>query len=124
MQRELGCVRIDRKINDVEAFQVCVDILKAGNILVVFPSGHLDKYGTMDEFKGGAALMAILANVPIYPDYLGKRTSKCGRNPVYLGKKIDVNSIRQSDRLNRKDLDNVSSILYQRVKELEDSIHE
>lgn len=122
--RELGCVRIDRHINDIEAFQTCVDILKAGNLLVVFPSGHLDKYGTMDEFKGGAALMAINANVPIYPVYLGKRTSKCGRNPVYLGKKIDVNSIRQSNKLNRKDLDNVSSILYNTVKELEESINE
>ena len=122
--RELGCVRVDRQKNDVEALQKCVDILKAGNLLVVFPSGHLDQYGTMDEFKGGAALMAVMANVPIYTVYLGKRTSKCGRNPVFLGKKIDVNSIRQSNKLNRKDLDNISLALYQDVKRLEDIVNE
>ena len=115
----LGVVRIDRYKNDSEGFEKCLDILKAGNLLVVFPTGHIDKYGTIDDFKSGASLMAIMANVPIYPVYLGKRTSKCGRNPVYLGEKIDVNSLRTSTRINRKDLDNISNVLYDNIKELE-----
>ena len=116
---QLGCVRVDRKINDYDAFQVCLDILKAGNLLVVYPTGHIDKYGTIDEFKGGAALMSLMANVPIYPIYLAKRTSKCGRNPVYLGEKIDVNKLRTTDRVTPKDVNNISLVLYDKIKELE-----
>jgi 1-acyl-sn-glycerol-3-phosphate acyltransferase len=116
---QLGCVRIDRHINDFDAFQKCVDILKAGNLLVVFPAGHIDEYGTIDEFKGGAALMAVKANVPIYPMYLGKRTSKCGRNPVYLGEKIDIETLRTSDRVNTGDLNRISEVLYCSIKSLE-----
>ena len=122
--RELGCVRIDRQKNDTDAINKCLDILKAGNLLVIFPSGHLDEYGSMDEFKGGAALMAMMANVPIYPVFLDKRTSKCGRNPVYLGKKIDVEKIRTKEKINRKDLDTVSKMLYDSVLELQKKAHE
>lgn len=117
--RQLGCVRVDRRINDFDAFQTCIDILKAGNLLVVFPTGHIDQYGTIDEFKGGAALMALMANVPIYPMYLAKRTSKCGRNPVYLGEKIDVNSIRKSDKISSRDINEISELLYDKIKILE-----
>jgi 1-acyl-sn-glycerol-3-phosphate acyltransferase len=116
---QLGCVRIDRNINDIDAMQKCLDIVKNGNLLVIFPSGHIDKYGTIDDFKGGAALMAIQANVPIYPLYLGPRTSKIGRNPVWLGEKIDIEKLRSHDRLNKEDLNNISQVLYQEVKRLE-----
>lgn len=117
---QLGCVRIDRHIHDIDALQTCLDIVKTGNLLVIFPSGHIDQYGTIDEFKGGAALMAVQANVPIYPLYLGPRTSKCGRNPVWLGKKIDVEKLRSGNRMNKQDLNTISEALYKEVKKLEE----
>lgn len=117
---QLGCVRVDRHINDIDAMQKCLDIVNNGNLLVIFPSGHIDKYGTIDEFKGGAALMAVSANVPIYPLYLGPRTSKCGRNPVWLGEKIDVSKLRTGSKLNKADLNNISQVLYNEIKKLEE----
>lgn len=116
---QLGCVRVDRRINDMEAIEKCLDIVRSGNLIVVFPSGHIDQYGQVDEFKGGAALMAMEAHVPIYPLYLGPRTSKLGRCPVWLGEKIDVEAIRTKDKLNKNDLNTISEILYKEIRKLE-----
>jgi len=86
----LGCIRVDRNINDIEAYQKILDILKAGNIVVIYGPGHID-VGENEEYKTGAALLAYKAGVPIYPVYIYKRKKASERFKVICGKRYDVN---------------------------------
>ena len=99
MLRQLGCIRIDRNIYDKEAIDLAADIVKAGNLVVVFASGHIDKEN-ISGFKAGASLVASRAGAPIYT-ILSKIEGK--KNYIYLGKKYSVLD-NNGKRLNSKNL--------------------
>lgn len=113
----VGCVKINRKINDVTAFKTCVNILKDDGALVIFPEGHLSKDGTIDSFKSGAVLMACLTNTPILPVYMKKRKNKFGRTHIYFGEPINFQTTNnQMPSLSQ--LDELSHQLYDAINEL------
>ena len=101
----------DRNIYDVSAMERAVDIVKAGNLLVVFASGHIDKENN-SQFKTGAAYIASRAGMPIYTVL----NRVCGKkNVIYLGKKYDTID-SNGKRIKSKDLkimmDNIHDELY------------
>ena len=110
MLRQLGCVRIDRNIYDKDAIDLATDIVKAGNLLVIFAQGHIDKTNSL-PFKSGAALVARAAKAPIYTvkiKPLGKK------NYIYLGSKYDT--VIDGNVLNSRDLK-------QKMNEIQEEIY-
>ncbi|MEE1043417.1 MAG: lysophospholipid acyltransferase family protein [Clostridia bacterium] len=66
MFKSMGCVPVDRGNNDIKAMKICLNILKNGNPLALFPEGtRFCKH--LDDVKSGALLFAIKAQVPIVP---------------------------------------------------------
>lgn len=86
----LGCIRVDRNINDIDAYQKILNVLKAGHIVVIFGPGHIDVDDNM-EYKEGATLLAIKAGVPIYPIYIRKREKASERFKIICGERYDIN---------------------------------
>jgi 1-acyl-sn-glycerol-3-phosphate acyltransferase len=58
---------VDREGDDKEAFRHAIDLLKAGELLTVFPEGGRSPDGTLQPFGRGAALIAARAGAPIIP---------------------------------------------------------
>ncbi len=54
----LGSVPIERGASDRRAFETCLDILKEGKALLVFPEGTRSPDGTLQPFEAGAARIA------------------------------------------------------------------
>lgn len=113
----LGCIRVDRNINDIKAYQQIIDILKAGHIVVIYGPGHIDKEDK-DEFKNGAALLAYKAGVPIYPIYIKKREKKSERFKLICGERYDINL--NGKRPNEETLSLISEELRNKVLQLRD----
>ena len=90
MMTKLGCIKINRNIDDVDAFKKCVAALNDGYPLLIFPEGHIVVDGKTESYKSGAALMATLTGAPILPVYIKKRTKWYRRTHLYLGDFIDV----------------------------------
>ena len=44
-----------------------IEILNANNVMAMFPEGTRSKTGELGEFKRGAAVIALRADVPIVP---------------------------------------------------------
>lgn len=65
----LGCVFIDRANlrQSVKAVQECVEVLKRGNSMVIFPEGTRSKGQVMGEFKKGSLRLVEKVDVPIVP---------------------------------------------------------
>jgi len=62
-----GGIPTDRHTNPVPAFKRCLDCLRSGFNVLIHPEGTVTKDGYMNEFKGGAAKLAIDADVDIIP---------------------------------------------------------
>jgi acyl carrier protein len=63
----LGGIPVDRSGNSVPAMKRCRDCLKDGYNVLIHPEGTRTLDGKMQEFKGGAARLAIDADAPIIP---------------------------------------------------------
>jgi 1-acyl-sn-glycerol-3-phosphate acyltransferase len=63
-----GCrhIPVDRN-NGGPAFDAAVEMLKAGELVGVYPEATISRSFEIKELKGGAARMAIAAGVPIVP---------------------------------------------------------
>ena len=58
---------VDREGDDKEAFRHAINLLKAGELLTVFPEGGRSPDGTLQPLGRGAALIAARAGAPIIP---------------------------------------------------------
>ncbi len=65
--RLCGCFPVDRDKQDKKAVRTAVQLLKAGNLLAIFPEGGRSPDGTLQQAGIGAALIANRAGVPIVP---------------------------------------------------------
>ncbi|MDR2589977.1 MAG: 1-acyl-sn-glycerol-3-phosphate acyltransferase [Oscillospiraceae bacterium] len=63
----LGGIPVDRRGNTVPAMQRALACIKDGYTMLIHPEGTRTLDGKIHEFKGGAAKLAIDANVPLIP---------------------------------------------------------
>lgn len=110
----LGCVFIDRANlrQSVKAVQQCVDVLKRGYSMVIFPEGTRSKSRQMGEFKKGSLRLVEKADVPIVPVTVNNTYSALEANnnrvagadvsvvispPIYYGKLSGEEQARIND---------------------------
>lgn len=65
--KSVGAFPVRRGRSDKGAVETGVELLKSGNMLIVYPEGHRSKNGIPLDFKPGVVLIAHLADVPIVP---------------------------------------------------------
>lgn len=119
--RGAGCIRIDRSITDNKAIKDCVNVLKDGNALSIFPQGGI---GDEDEkFKSGTALMASLAKVPMVPAYIKKRKNIFGRHQLVIGKPLLCSDVCSKKMPSVQDLEEITQVLYERYEGLKSYGH-
>lgn len=68
--RMVEAIPVDRGGRDLAATRAALRALEAGRILGVFPEGKIETSRQLLPFQTGVALMALKANVPVYPAYL------------------------------------------------------
>lgn len=66
---KMGCVFIDRSDmrQSIKAIQKCVEVVKGGQSMVIFPEGTRSKGPVMGEFKKGSLRLVEKAGVPVVP---------------------------------------------------------
>ena len=93
---KMGAFGVDRGNSDIGAIKTSIRSLRDGWKLMIFPEGTRVKEGEEVEAKGGAAMIAIRAGVPMQPVYIStnKRLFRKTKivfgpayEPVYTGKK-------------------------------------
>lgn len=63
----LGAFPIDRGAGDREALRRSLEILAAGEILLMFPEGHRQRDDAVHEFQPGVAMIALRSGAPVVP---------------------------------------------------------
>lgn len=110
---QAGCIKINRETMDLKAVQNCCDSLNNGNILLIFPEGHLHKNAELGEIHEGAAMIAQRSKTDIVPSYISYGKHWYNRTRIYLGKTIPV-----SEKKGIKGINEMTSQLNQALIEL------
>lgn len=66
----LGAYPIERGKGDVGALKKTLEMLSAGQKVLIFPDGHRNAEENPDNAKNGAALLACKSGVPVLPMYI------------------------------------------------------
>ena len=87
--RNLGMVPVDRGASDIAAMRICLDVLKEGGLLGIFPQGHRYKQDESRELQNGAALMALRSRVKVVPVHISAPLKAFRRTTVRFGEVFD-----------------------------------
>src|SRR5437763_9371957 len=68
--KTVEAIPVDRGGRDLAATRAALRALQAGRILGVFPEGKIETSRQLLPFQTGVAMMALKAQVPVYPAYL------------------------------------------------------
>jgi len=63
----VGGIPVERNGNTVPAMTRALECIKGGYTMLIFPEGTRSRDGKIHEFKGGAAKLAIDADLPLIP---------------------------------------------------------
>ena len=105
--RSLGAFPIKRGSRDKTAIENAAQVLRNGNLLVIFPEGTRSKSGNVGEFKPGALLIAHKAETPLVPVAIvaKKRYRLFGGIRIVFGKPLTVKDL-DMEQANSKELKN------------------
>lgn len=91
--RNLGMVPVDRGASDIAALRVCLDVLKEGGLLGIFPQGHRYKQDEKRELQSGAAMMALRSRATVIPVHVSAPMKAFRRTTVRFGAPIDLSDM-------------------------------
>jgi 1-acyl-sn-glycerol-3-phosphate acyltransferase len=106
--RVVGTIFIDRKKGAREnSLKGVTAQLKEGNSVILYPEGTRSPDGQLKDFKRGAAVMAIEAQVPIVPMTIFNSGKLCpkkglsiapGEIRIYIDEPIETKNLTEEDR--------------------------
>ena len=101
--RRGGAFPVRRGMNDREAIQRAIELVHAGDIVVMVPEGTRRKKGLRKKFRphahSGAARIAIVAGVPLVPAAVRgtDRLSRLGPLRVAYGEPVPLDDLAELD---------------------------
>jgi 1-acyl-sn-glycerol-3-phosphate acyltransferase len=97
--RATGAFKVRRGEGDVEAMRTAVELVRAGEVVVMFPEGTRRKKGVRKKHEArphsGAARIALAANAPLVPAAIAgtDRLSRLAPLRVAYGQPLDLSDL-------------------------------
>lgn len=92
--RQLHMIPVSRGATDMAAIRSCMQVLKDGQVLGIFPEGTRHQPEMMQTVESGAAMIALRAGVPILPVYIHGKARLFHRTHVYVGEPLEIADIK------------------------------
>lgn len=93
--RTLHAIPVDRHNFDMAAMRACMQALKEGKVLGIFPEGTRYKKGNMEELEAGVAILALRSRVPVVPVYIHGKLKPFHRVHCYAAEPIPLDDLRE-----------------------------
>ncbi len=91
--RKVEAIPVSRDGQDAKAIMTALRYLKKGEKISMFPEGTRNRTGEeLQPLKGGAALFAIKARVPVYPVMCLRKTRLFRCTKIVVGDAIDLSA--------------------------------
>lgn len=93
--RNIRAIGVDRHNSDMMAMRRCMQVVRDGHILGIFPEGTRYKKGIMEELETGTAMIALRNKVPMIPVWMDGNYKPFRRMHVYVGEPIPMDDLRE-----------------------------
>ena len=90
VMRGLMAFPVDRGHHDLNAIRTSLKVLNDGHILGLFPQGTRSRDNTPTPMLNGVAMIALRAQKPVIPVYIGGPYRLFRRTPLRFGKPVDL----------------------------------
>jgi len=104
----MHCIKVDRNNVGIDTIRNASTALQDEKLVCIFPEGKIGHDTDPETFKPGAAMMAMLNNVPIVPIYIEKRKSFWKSTKIIVGEPIvpkevvgETQSLKAIEKLNK-----------------------
>lgn len=90
------CIPINKNDFSINSLRDMTEYLKCGELVTMFPEGHINLEDEKDsnyKFKTGMALLSMISKCPIVPMYIKKRNNIFERMIMTIGSPVDVISL-------------------------------
>lgn len=89
----LHMIMVSRHATDMAAMRQCMQTLKEGYILGIFPEGTRHQPEMMQEVESGTAIIALRARVPLLPVYIDGKIRPFHITHIYYGKPMELDDL-------------------------------
>jgi 1-acyl-sn-glycerol-3-phosphate acyltransferase len=113
--KSAGCIPIKRGKTDISSIKTCINILKQGNVLGIFPEGTRKKAGINSKPKTGAALLSLSTGIPIIPIGISSTYKLFKPVKIVIGKPKYNDIIEKPDK---ETLDKITNEVMEKINEL------
>ena len=93
MFRQLHCIMVDRHNSDMEAMRACMQVIRDGRVLVIFPEGTRHHEGQMEQIENGTSLIVLRGGVPLIPVYIDRPLKLFRRCNAWVGEPIEYGDL-------------------------------
>jgi len=116
-----GCIKCDRETRSMRFIDECAEVIKKGQLAIIYPEGHNTPDGEIKEFKHSYLVIAHRAGCPIVPIVTDGNYGLFRRAHVMVGKEIDVSRFFDTDRRTppREQLERANEYVYSKMLELQ-----
>lgn len=116
--KALNAFPVNRDGSDIQAVRKAMDIVKQGDICLIFPEGTRETTDEMLPFKKGVAFITMQCKAPVVPACLSRKRVR-GRWLVNYGEPINIQELSQQFPKEER-LQKITDYLFQRVLELKE----
>ena len=99
IMRGVHAIPVDRENGDMNSLRACLNFLKEGHGLVIFPEGHRYHDGQIHEFRTGIVFIAMRANVPLIPARIHTTYRPFAKITLNVGTPIEIGRLTGSEAL-------------------------
>lgn len=89
----LHMILVSRHATDMAAMRQCMQTLKEGHILGIFPEGTRHQPEMMQEVESGTAIIALRTRVPLLPVYIDGKIRPFHITHIYYGKPMELDDL-------------------------------
>lgn len=115
----LGLIPVDRGNADLNAVRSCLQVLKEGQGLVIFPQGTRSRDNTPTPMLPGASMIALRGGVPVIPGYIDGPYRLFHHVDIHFGKPLDFSDFGR--RCDSQTLTQATQRIEQAIWSLKDS---
>lgn len=116
---KLHMIPVSRHQSDIGAMRTCLNTLKAGHVLCLFPEGKRYPGGRpMAHIESGFTVLALRSQTPLLPVYVHGIPRPFRRVEILVGDPIPYETLRrESDALSHEAVNTYIRSVYQQFKE-------
>ena len=123
MSRIMDDIVVHRERSDLSFMAEAEKALKKGQVISIFPEGHLVKTGKLDTFRPAVVYLALRTGAPIVPVYIDSHYNSWKRTRVITGPKIYLRDYCDEETPNAEKVRELCEFLKKKVEELRQQLY-